>query len=376
MGVRPVWDSRGITIGVEVVPLDELLIELEGRALQRPRVDVLVQTSGIVRDMLPNFLELIDQAVSAVGVPGEPEEMNFILKHNRERMAELREDLGDGLGEEKMFKLAGCRVFSSPPGSYGIGVGLTLDASAWDSEADLAQVYVNWGGYAYAGEEYGAEARKVYAGHLKNLDVAYMKQYSPEYDLVDCGCYASYQGGMAQAARTIGGRKTKLYWSSNTTSGETLVDDFENGLKAALGAKLFNPAWLEEIKKHGYQGAAEVSGKVNNLFKWSATSKQVDKAVFDGVVERFLRDPETLAWLRQNNPYALEELTRRLLEAQSRGLWQADDDDLSMVQAAALSVEGDLEETMGEVTTEFQGSKVEVLTTKDVDKWTPGWTLG
>jgi cobaltochelatase CobN len=31
---------------------------------------------------------------------------------------------------------------------------------------------------------------------------------------------------------------------------------------------------------------------------------------------------------------------------------------------------------MGEVTTEFQGSKVEVLTTKDVDKWTPGWTLG
>ena len=376
MGVKPVWDSRGVCTGVKVISLEELSVEVDGAARQRPRVDVLVQTSGIVRDMLPNFLDLIDRAVSAVGDLDEPEDQNFILKHNRERMAELREDLGEGLGEEQMFKLAGCRVFSSPPGSYGIGVGLALDASAWENEADLAEVYVNWGGWAYAGGEYGAEARKVYAGHLKNLDVAYMKQYSPEYDLVDCGCYASYQGGMAQAARTIGGRGTKLYWSSNTASGATRVDDFADGLKAALGAKLFNPTWLEEIKKHGYQGAAEVSGRVNNLFKWSATSKEVGKEVFDGVVKRFLRDPETLEWLRRENPYALEELTRRLLEAESRGLWQADDADLAVVQAAALSVEGDLEETMGQVTEEFQGAKVEVMTAKDVDKWSPGWTLG
>lgn len=373
MGTRPVWDSRGVTIGVKVAPLEELAIEVDGRSVARPRVDVLVQTSGIVRDMLPNFLELIDQAVEAVGGLDEPEDMNFILKHNRQRMAELRKEYQDGMDYDRLTALAGCRIFSSPPGSYGIGVGLAIDASAWDTDADLAEVYVNWGGFAYGTGQYGAEARSVYAGHLKNLDAAYMKQYSPEYDLVDCGCYASYQGGMAQAARTIGGRDTKLYWSTNTTSGRDHVEDFEAGLKAALGAKLFNPAWLREIKKHGYQGAAEVSGKVNNLFKWSATSRQVDKAVFDTVVDRFLRDPETLAWLQLENPYALEELTRRLLEAQSRGMWEADADDLAVVQGAALGVEGDLEETMGQVTEEFQGAKVEVMTAKDVDKWRPGW---
>ena len=375
MGARPRWDSRGVTIGIETVELDELSVEIEGKPVRRPRVDVLVQTSGIVRDMLPNFLELIDQAVEAVGALDEPEEWNFVRKHNRERLAELSRDTDETMGEEKLLKLAKCRVFSSQPGSYGIGVGLAIDASAWESDADLAEVYVNWGGFAYAGGEYGAEARQVYAGHLKNLDVAYMKQYSPEYDMVDCGCFASYQGGMAQAARTIGGRNTKLYWSANNTSGQYQVDDFQTGLKAALGAKLFNSAWLAEMKKHGYTGAAEVSGKVNNLFKWSATSKEVDKAVFDGVVERFLRDKETLEWLRTANPYALEELTRRLLEAESRGLWQADADDLAVVQSAALCVEGDLEESLGQVSEEFQGAKVDVLTAKDVEKWSPGWTI-
>ena len=375
MGARPIWDSRGVIGGVGVMPLAELFLELEDGAVPRPRVDVLVQTSGIVRDMLPNFLDLIDRAVEMVGGLDEPEGENYILKHNRQRLVELKEEFKEGLKEDKMLRLANCRIFSSPPGSYGIGVGLALDASAWQDEADLAEVYVNWGGYAYGGGEYGAEARRIFAGHLANVDLTYMKQYSPEYNLVDCGCYASYQGGMAQAARAIGGRKTKLYWSSSTISGENQVDDFATGLKAALGAKLFNPAWLREMKKHGYQGAAEVSSKVNNLFKWSATSKEVDKAVFDGVVDRFLRDADTLAWLRQNNPHALEELVRRLLEAQSRGLWQADPDDLGLVQTAALSVEGDLEETMGRVDEEFQGAEVEVLTAKDVDKWKPGWTL-
>lgn len=375
IGARPRWDSRGVTIGIQTVALDELTVEIDGKPVKRPRVDVLVQTSGIVRDMLPNFLELIDQAVDAVGALDEPEDRNYVLKHNRERLAELRQDADATMGDEKLIKLAACRVFSSQPGSYGIGVGLALDASAWENDADLAEVYVNWGGFAYAGGEYGAEARQVYAGHIKNLDVAYMKQYSPEYDMVDCGCFASYQGGMAQAARTIGGRNTKLYWSANNTSGKYQVDDFQTGLKAALGAKLFNPAWLAEMKKHGYSGAAEVSGKVNNLFKWSATSKEVDKAVFDGVVERFLRDKQTMEWLRAANPYALEELTRRLLEAESRGLWLADAGDLAVVQAAALCVEGDLEEDLGQVTEEFQGAKVDVLTAKDVEKWSPGWTI-
>jgi cobaltochelatase CobN len=77
-----------------------------------------------------------------------------------------------------------------------------------------------------------------------------------------------------------------------------------------------------------------------NNFKWSATTHQVEKWVFDEVVQTYLCNKENPKWLRQNNPYALEEITRRLMEAESRGLWVADEDFLADVQEVALMIEG------------------------------------
>jgi cobaltochelatase CobN len=64
-----------------------------------------------------------------------------------------------------------------------------------------------------------------------------------------------------------------------------------------------------------------------------------------------------------------------MLEADSRGLWQARPQDLSALHSAVLAVEGDLEEAMGQVDSEFQGARVEVLTARQVDKWQPKWSL-
>ena len=203
-----------------------------------------------------------------------------------------------------------------------------------------------------------------------------MRQYSPEYDLLDCDCYVSYLGGMSAAAKAVGGKAARVYWADANAVGDLSVRDLADDMETSLTAKLFNTVWIEGRKRYGYKGAGDVSKQVNNLFKWSATTGKVDKWVFNKVVDTYIRDAENLAWLRAENPYALEEVTRRLLEAQSRNLWQADPDRLEEVQHAALLVEGDMEETMEEVTSEFQGSKVEVMTTDHVDKWDMGWRMG
>ena len=44
-------------------------------------------------------------------------------------------------------------------------------------------------------------------------------------------------------------------------------------------------------------------------------------------------------------------------------------------QEAALLIEDDMEEQIGEVSEEFQGSKVEVMTAADVEKWQPKWRM-
>ncbi|WP_028315080.1 cobaltochelatase subunit CobN [Desulfatibacillum aliphaticivorans] len=376
MGVMPKWSYSGRLEGLAVLSLESLVLELSnGKTIPRPRVDVTIQTSGIVRDLVPNFCKWTDKAVQMAAALDEPLERNFIRKHVQEEMEEMSQSLDEALDDSAMFRKATFRVFSSAPGTYGIGVGLAVDASAWTDEKDLAEAYINWGGHAYGDLQGSRAAHNMLAKRLKSLDVAYMRQFSREYDLLDCGCYASFQGGMAASARGLGGKQPKTLWADDGFSGKAQVVDFKEELERSARAKLFNRHWIDAMKRHGYKGASSVSGRVNNLFRWSATSGEVGSWMFDSVVDTYINNPENAAWLKENNPYAMEEITRRLLEAHSRGLWDADEDRLNAVREQALEIEGDMEEIMGDVEGEFQGGEVTVMTADDVEKWDYAWKL-
>lgn len=383
MGIRPVWDNRDRVSKVEPIPLEELSLQTADKTFSpRPRVDVLIQTSGLLRDMVPHFADLVDEAVVMTSRLDEPHDMNFIKKHTDEQLETLKTELAGKYTEKQMARMASFRIFSSPPGTYGVGVGLALDASAWKDETDLTETYVNWGGFAYGSsgiKEFdrvsGQEAHKIYAANLKQMDVTYIRQYSPEYDLLDFGGYAGYLGGMAVAAKALKGKSSPVYVSDVNAVGDLSVRDLKGDLELSVRARLLNPQWIENQKQHGFKGAQSVSSLVNNLYKWSALTQKVGKWVFDNIVETYIENEKNLAWLQNENPYALEEITRRLLEAHSRGLWQAGDDQLNSVRDMALTIEGDMEENIGDVDDEYQGNAVEIMTASDVDKWQPKWQL-
>jgi cobaltochelatase CobN len=383
MGARPVWDRQERVGSAEPIDLEDLLLELpDGSLKQRPRVDVTIQTSSIMRDLVPNFCDLLDRTVVMLSRLDEPDEWNAIRKHTQQQMEQLGRQTREEISDSRLRRLATLRLFSSAPGTYGLGVGLALDASAWQEKKDLAEVYINWGGHAYGADDddhslaYGEKAQQLLADQLARIDVAYMKQASAEYDVLDCGCYAVFQGGMACAASAVGDKSPKLYWGDSSLPADADVGDLSDEINRSARARLLNSAWIEQMRRHGYQGAQNAASRVNNLFKWSATSEQVPKRLFDDVVRTYLADETNRAWLREANPYALEEITRRLLEAASRGLWDAEEALLAEVRSAALEIEGDMEEIMGDVEGEFQGGKVDVLTAADVEKWEMGWRIG
>jgi cobaltochelatase CobN len=383
MGARPVWDRQERVGSTEPIDLGDLFLTLpDGSRKQRPRVDVTIQTSSLMRDLVPNFCDLMDRTVGMLSRLDEPDEWNAIRKHTRQQMEQLGQQAREAISDSRLRRLATLRIFSSAPGTYGLGVGLALDASAWQDKKDLAEVYINWGGHAYGVDDgdhslgYGEKAQQVLADQLARIDVAYMKQASAEYDVLDCGCYAVFQGGMATAAAAVGRKNPKLYWGDSTLPTDADVGDLADEINRSARAKLLNSAWIEQMRRHGYQGAQAAASRVNNLFKWSATSQQVPGRLFDDVVRTYVADQENRTWLRESNPYALEEITRRLLEAASRGLWDAKEVLLADVRSAALEIEGDMEEIMGDVDGEFQGGKVDVLTAADVDKWDMEWRIG
>ncbi len=356
LGIKPVWQPNGRVKGFEVISLEEL---------GRPRIDVTIRVSGITRDNFPNCIELVDEAIQAVASLPEPIEMNFVHKHS---LAQV-EGAGESQENKDAWRNATLRVFASKPGTYQAGTQLAVYASAWKEEKDLADVFIYWNGYAYGKGIFGEEKHKQLAENLKTVDITYNKVVSDEYDLFGCCCYFGTHGGMTAAARNLSGKKVKTYYGDTREPEHVEVRDMADEVRRVVRTKLLNPKWIEGQKQHGYKGAGDISKRIGRVYGWEATTQEVDDWIFDDIVSTFILNEENKKFFEENNPWALEEIGRRLLEAHERGLWDADPEVLKGLKNAYLECEGWIEEKMGDVEGDFQGGSVDILTADDVADW-------
>ena len=133
--------------------------------------------------------------------------------------------------------------------------------------------------------------------------------------------------------------------------------------------KLLNPKWIEGMKAHGYKGAGDISKRIGRVYGWQATSREVDDWVFDEIARTYLMDEENRRFFEENNPYALEEIARRLIEAAERGLWEPAPDVKEALKEIYVEIEGWIEERMGEVKGDFQGGAIDIVTAQEVEGW-------
>ena len=66
--------------------------------------------------------------------------------------------------------------------------------------------------------------------------------------------------------------------------------------------------------------------------------------MYEGLANKYALDPEMKKWMKEVNPYALQNILDKLLEAISRGMWKANDDMEAELRDAYLEIEGDIEE--------------------------------
>ncbi len=357
IGVRPVWQSNGRVQGFEIIPLDEL---------GRPRIDVTIRVSGITRDNFPNCVELLDEAIQAAASLPEEVEHNFLRRHSLELMAKLDQNPGD----QSAWRQATYRIFASQPGTYSAGTQLAVYASAWKDEADLAQVFLYWNGYAYGKGVFGEPAAPALAHSLSTASVTYNKAVTDEYDLFGCCSYFGTHGGLTAAARHLSGQPVKTYYGDTRSPERVTVRDLADEIRRVARAKVLNPKWIDGMKNHGYKGAGEISKRVGRVYGWEATTQEVDDWIFDDIARTFVLDKENREFFQNENPWALEEIARRLLEAEQRGLWEADPEVLAELKQIYLEIEGWLEENMGEAAGgNFQGGAVDVVTAEEVETW-------
>ncbi|WP_063914296.1 cobaltochelatase subunit CobN [Pseudomonas sp. p21] len=315
MGVRPVWATGSQRVDdFEILPLS---------LLDRPRVDVTLRVSGFFRDAFGNLIRLFDAAVQAVAALDEPDDLNPLAARVRSERAALQ---AQGVDAEQAARQAGWRVFGAKPGAYGAGVQNAIDGRLWHSRDDLAEVYLNHGGYAYGASDDGTPARAQFAQRLAKVQAVLQNQDNHEHDLLDSNDYYQFQGGMLAASETLSGAAVASYHGDHSQADRPRIRTLKEELNRVIRARALNPKWIDGVKRHGYKGAFEMAATVDNLFAFDATTQLIDDHHYQALADAYVLDPATRDFMREHNPEALRDLTERLLEAQQRGLWQAPGD--------------------------------------------------
>ncbi|MER7800983.1 cobaltochelatase subunit CobN [Streptomyces parvulus] len=325
LGVRPVWDdaSRRVT-GLEAVPHEEL---------GRPRIDVTLRISGFFRDAFPHTVGLLDDAVRLAASLDEPAEANHVRAHVQADLAEH--------GDERR---ATTRIFGSRPGTYGAGLLQLIDSRDWRTDADLAEVYSVWGGYAYGRELDGRPARDEMETAYKRIAVAAKNTDTREHDIADSDDYFQYHGGMVATVRALRGTAPEAYIGDSTRPETVRTRTLVEETSRVFRARVVNPKWIEAMRRHGYKGAFELAATVDYLFGYDATTGVIADWMYDKLTEAYVLDPANREFLQQANPWALHGIAERLLEAESRGMWEKPDPAvLEALRQVYLETEGDLE---------------------------------
>ncbi|WNZ28890.1 MAG: cobaltochelatase subunit CobN [Candidatus Bathyarchaeota archaeon] len=332
MGVKPVWEeSSGRVKGLELISLEEL---------KRPRIDATVRISGLFRDTFPNIVHLIDDAVALVAGLDESLDQNFVRKHVEN---EVRERVTEGVDENQAREEAHYRVFGDRPGAYGCGVSELVSSKNWENQEDLSDIYISWGSYAYSRKVYGESVPERFKSRLSEIQATVKNQDSREYDILDCDDWYDAHGGMIVSVKTLTGKAPRSFCGDSSDPDRVKIRTTAEETCHVFRTRLLNPKWIDSMVRHGYAGAGTLSKTLDDVMGWDATVEVVEDWMYEDLANKYVLDKKMQEWLKEVNPYALQNMLERLLETINRNLWNATEEMKKELQRLYLEIEGVLE---------------------------------
>ncbi len=325
VGVRPLPDSLGRVNKLELIPLEEL---------SRPRIDVVVNCSGVFRDLFINQMSLLDRAIKMAAEADEPLEMNFVRKHALQQAKDLGIEL----------RQAATRVFSNASGSYSSNINLAVENGTWEQESELQDMYLARKSFAFSSDNPGTmeQSRELFESALKTAEVTFQNLDSSEISLTDVSHYYDSDPTKIVARLRDDGKMPSSYMA-DTTTANAQIRTLSETVRLDARTKLLNPKWYEGMLSHGYEGVRELSKRLVNTMGWSATAGAVDNWVYEDTNTTFFKDPEMCKRLINMNPNSFRKMVTTLLEANGRGYWETSEENLERLRQLYQEVEDRIE---------------------------------
>lgn len=318
LGVRPLRNSRGVVYDVEVIPSAEL---------GRPRIDVLVQTSGQFRDAAASRVTLIDRAVQIVSqLPDEPYP-NYVKEGSATAEMTLKER---GYAPKDARELATARIFGAADNqSYGTGIMELVEKGAnWETEKQVADRYVrNMGGVYRDGQTWGAYRAGLLEAQMPGTELVIHPRSSNTWGPLSLDHVYEFMGGITLSVRNRTGVDPTGYFADQRNRDQGRVSTALGAIREELRTTIWNPKFLQGMQREGPTAAGEMTETVRNMYGWNVMQPSVvDEELWNETYRVFVDDKYKLgmrAYFEKKNPYALQDMTSVMLETARKGLWKA-----------------------------------------------------
>jgi cobaltochelatase CobN len=345
MGIKPVWnEDNGEVEDVRYINSTEL---------GRPRIDVIVQISGLYRDTFPMKVKLIDKAVRIAYEQDETDVYdNYVTRNTDSLQLVLNETIQD---KNLSLDIAQFRIFGPADGAYGTGMANAVDASdTWENNTELAELYVDRMSYAYGqniwgqtigeyieqktGQSVDIDDSLLFENYLKDTEAIFHSRSSSTYGSLDTDDFYQYMGGLYNAIKYISGTAPEAYVVNLQDRGE--IQTLQTYITNELYARYLNPLWISGMREHGFEGAREMESFLENLWGWEALNPDlISDDVWNNVYENYFANAELSDWIKANNPYAYQSMVARMTETIRKDSWDASDETLrSLVSDQVKSV--------------------------------------
>ncbi len=324
LGVEPIRDAFGRVSDIRLIPSKEL---------GRPRIDVVVQTSGQLRDLAASRLFLINRAVEMAAAAKDKDEFqNMVAEGVVEAERHLIEK---GLTPKDAREIATFRVFGGMNGGYGTGIqGMVEAGDRWESEKEIADVYLNNMG-AYYGSEKNWEAFRQFAfeAALTRTDAVIQPRQSNTWGALSLDHVYEFMGGMNLAVRNVTGKDPDAYLSDYRNRNNVRMQEVKEAIGVESRTTIFNPNYIKEQMKGEASAAGSFAEIIRNTYGWNVMKpKAIDKEMWDEIYNVYVKDKFDLGvqdYFEKYNPAALQEITAVMMETARKGMWKASEQQLA-----------------------------------------------
>ena len=251
LGCRPVWAENGKVIGVELLPLEDLTVQLHnGSVVKRPRIDVFASIVTSNKDWLTWLLTGVNLALNA---EGEDFSQNYVKLHYNQT----------GI-IDRLYGL---------PGAILEGTGMSNfipSTNDWNIETvneEASSIYLDKVSFAWNMDEKGnivvTPQKEAYKTLLSQVDLI-TQNFDSTWRFIDSDDYYDWFGGLYNAARTLGANPDTSFVDIRNQNNY-VARTYEEELDFEIRSMILNPNYYNPLV-NSQAGSLSYAKNMENLY--------------------------------------------------------------------------------------------------------------